>query len=327
MVESNDHCKDFKTTIEYPVYSRKRRQLMPRMASISSSTGTVMSGNLSANPTPACYCKHHSNILAGAAGYDALPLVSTRWNPTPEQLQVLEEMYRRGIRTPTAEQIRQIAGRLRRFGKIEGKNVFYWFQNHKARERQKKRRQLELLSAKQMDCVEPKEPGFSKKYMQSEHAKKLGGPSKCGTPSEGSVSKHRAVESERETVGLMTHFELNLQQKTAAKNNEICCNLDLSSCMFPTPISAQKNYAAQENENPFCALNLSIPSPSKNDDLKINFEDGIQVSNRILQLFPVGSINDCKIVDPIGEEEAFTRNYGTEFKFNYEFFEFLPTKN
>lgn len=72
-------------------------------------------------------------------------LVSSRWNPTPEQVQALEEMYRRGTRTPSADQIQQIAAKLRRFGKIEGKNVFYWFQNHKARDRQKKRRQLELL--------------------------------------------------------------------------------------------------------------------------------------------------------------------------------------
>lgn len=143
---------------------------------------------------------------------------------------------------------------------------------------------------------------------------------------QGSVSKHRAVESECETVGLTTHFELNLQQKTAAKNNEICCNLDLSSCMFHTPIPAQKNYA-QENENPFCALNLSISSPSKNDDLKINFEGGIQENNRILQLFPVWSFDDCEIVDPIGEEGGFKTNYGTEFRVDYEFLEFLPTKN
>ena len=39
----------------------------------------------------------------------AAPLVSTRWNPTPEQLQALEEMYRRGIRTPPGEQIQHIA--------------------------------------------------------------------------------------------------------------------------------------------------------------------------------------------------------------------------
>lgn len=70
-------------------------------------------------------------------------VVSSRWNPTPEQLQTLEELYRRGTRTPSAEQIQHITAQLRRYGKIEGKNVFYWFQNHKARERQKRRRQLE----------------------------------------------------------------------------------------------------------------------------------------------------------------------------------------
>lgn len=72
--------------------------------------------------------------------FNEQPLGTSRWNPTPEQLLALEEMYRRGTRTPSAEQIQHIASQLRRFGKIEGKNVFYWFQNHKARERQKRRR-------------------------------------------------------------------------------------------------------------------------------------------------------------------------------------------
>lgn len=57
----------------------------------------------------------------------------------------VEELYRRGTRTPSAEQIQQITAQLRKFGKIEGKNVFYWFQNHKARERQKRRRQMFLV--------------------------------------------------------------------------------------------------------------------------------------------------------------------------------------
>ncbi|EPS72786.1 hypothetical protein M569_01972 [Genlisea aurea] len=73
-------------------------------------------------------------------------VVSSRWNPTPEQLQTLEELYRRGTRTPSADQIQQITAELRRFGKIEGKNVFYWFQNHKARERLKRRRQMDQHS-------------------------------------------------------------------------------------------------------------------------------------------------------------------------------------
>lgn len=70
------------------------------------------------------------------------PAGSTRWCPTPEQLMILEEMYRSGVRTPNASQIQHITAHLSFYGKIEGKNVFYWFQNHKARERQKLRRKL-----------------------------------------------------------------------------------------------------------------------------------------------------------------------------------------
>ncbi|MED6126060.1 Wuschel- homeobox [Stylosanthes scabra] len=64
---------------------------------------------------------------------------SSRWNPTKEQISILENLYRQGIRTPSAEEIQQITTRLRAFGHIEGKNVFYWFQNHKARQRQKQK--------------------------------------------------------------------------------------------------------------------------------------------------------------------------------------------
>ncbi|KAL6865396.1 hypothetical protein ACP4OV_016547 [Aristida adscensionis] len=67
---------------------------------------------------------------------------STRWYPTPEQLMILEEMYRGGLRTPSASQIQQITAQLAAHGRIEGKNVFYWFQIHKARDRQKLRRRL-----------------------------------------------------------------------------------------------------------------------------------------------------------------------------------------
>ncbi|KAK4760392.1 hypothetical protein SAY87_005285 [Trapa incisa] len=72
---------------------------------------------------------------------------SSRWNPTREQIVILEGMYKQGIRTPTAEQIQQITERLRAYSHIEGKNVFYWFQNHKARQRQRQKQEnLALLS-------------------------------------------------------------------------------------------------------------------------------------------------------------------------------------
>jgi hypothetical protein len=65
---------------------------------------------------------------------------TTRWNPSPDQIKVLEMLYRGGMRTPNSFQIEQITEELGKYGRIEGKNVFYWFQNHKARERQKQKR-------------------------------------------------------------------------------------------------------------------------------------------------------------------------------------------
>ncbi|XP_074560383.1 WUSCHEL-related homeobox 4-like [Curcuma longa] len=58
----------------------------------------------------------------------------------PEQVKLLEALYAGGLRTPNPVQIEQITAELSRFGRIQGKNVFYWFQNHKARERQKQKR-------------------------------------------------------------------------------------------------------------------------------------------------------------------------------------------
>ncbi|XP_071705517.1 protein WUSCHEL-like [Rutidosis leptorrhynchoides] len=75
-----------------------------------------------------------------SGNYATCRQTSTRWTPTSDQIRILKELYyNNGIRSPTADQIQRIAAQLRQYGKIEGKNVFYWFQNHKARERQKKR--------------------------------------------------------------------------------------------------------------------------------------------------------------------------------------------
>lgn len=65
-----------------------------------------------------------------------------RWNPTAEQVKVLTDLFRSGLRTPTTDQIQKISSQLSFYGNIESKNVFYWFQNHKARERQKRRRKV-----------------------------------------------------------------------------------------------------------------------------------------------------------------------------------------
>ncbi|CAN6236458.1 unnamed protein product [Urochloa humidicola] len=90
---------------------------------------------------------------------------TTRWNPSPDQIKVLEMLYRGGMRTPNSFQIEQITEELGKYGRIEGKNVFYWFQNHKARERQKQKRAAlltlsttsSLTPAETKDGVEKKE--------------------------------------------------------------------------------------------------------------------------------------------------------------------------
>ncbi|MED6218963.1 wuschel- homeobox [Stylosanthes scabra] len=69
-----------------------------------------------------------------------------RWNPTAEQVEVLSSLFRSGLRTPTTDQIQRISNHLSFYGKIESKNVFYWFQNHKARDRHNKRRKLSSAS-------------------------------------------------------------------------------------------------------------------------------------------------------------------------------------
>ncbi|XP_057981706.1 WUSCHEL-related homeobox 7-like isoform X2 [Malania oleifera] len=63
-----------------------------------------------------------------------------RWNPTSEQVKVLTDLFRSGLRTPSTDQIQKISTQLSFYGKIESKNVFYWFQNHKARERHKRQK-------------------------------------------------------------------------------------------------------------------------------------------------------------------------------------------
>nr|CCP29676.1 HD transcription factor [Gnetum gnemon] len=66
-----------------------------------------------------------------------------RWNPTKEQVEMLEGFYNDGICTPSAVQIDDMAAQLRRYGPIQGKNVFYWFQNRKARFRNQLRQSLQ----------------------------------------------------------------------------------------------------------------------------------------------------------------------------------------
>lgn len=133
-------------TIQDSLNGRKLRPLMPKTTTATCTNPPCTLARIHATTDHLLTLNHHQWATATAAGdrsksTQQVVVSSSRWNPTPDQLQALEELYRRGTRTPSAEQIQHITAQLRRYGKIEGKNVFYWFQNHKARERQKRRRQ------------------------------------------------------------------------------------------------------------------------------------------------------------------------------------------
>ncbi|KAL0380867.1 UNVERIFIED_CONTAM: WUSCHEL-related homeobox 1 [Sesamum angustifolium] len=345
MMEGNNH-EHGKELSSSSTDGRKLRPLMPRPISSFNSTKSSSSTFSTIISTPPCCIRNPNNILTwnysrsmintsggvindyGVKRDDEIiktaPLVSGRWNPTREQVQALEEMYRRGIRTPSADQIQQIAAKLRRFGKIEGKNVFYWFQNHKARERQKKRRQLQLIPVPANNKIQhqtPPPPQLGRRYFDIEHHMKLPNPSNCTTHSEDSaVSMHGSVIAEYCNKDGWTNKEL--QQKTVTPLKiQTSCQFDLSSCFSAQPITT----ADQENTKPLItALNLSLLLPPKNSD-DHNYIVGSEVkeNDQTLELFPIGTGRSSDLDEPEIHDVSTTE---TKLRPN-EFIEFLPTKN
>ncbi|KAG6746799.1 hypothetical protein NC652_034598 [Populus alba x Populus x berolinensis] len=187
---------------------RKLRPLVPRPIPSTNNTPTASSppclGSRLHNTDFLALNQYHLASMAdqNKREFNTQPVVmSSRWNPTPEQLRTLEDLYRRGTRTPSTDQIQDITAQLRRYGRIEGKNVFYWFQNHKARERQKRRRQMESDSfdghqqnGHGIEIFERKESEASRTCYEGEQTKNWAPSTNCSTLSEESVSISRATK-------------------------------------------------------------------------------------------------------------------------------------
>ncbi|GLT65288.1 hypothetical protein SLA2020_377270 [Shorea laevis] len=242
-------------------------------------------------------------------------VVSSRWNPTPEQLRALEELYRRGTRTPSADQIQHITAQLRRYGKIEGKNVFYWFQNHKARERQKRRRQMESASDTH-EILERKELGASRTVFEVEQTKNWAPHTNCSTLAEESVSIQRATKAavaECRTDGWIQFDEGELQQRrNFAERNGTWQMMQLSCPSPPTHlINSPATTTATTTTNPSKVrtmdqklikttrdLNIFI-APYRGNGLNQYYsfngdgnEDDYCGESQTLQLFPLRSSSD-----------------------------------
>ncbi|XP_062018816.1 protein WUSCHEL-like [Rosa rugosa] len=81
-----------------------------------------------------------NNQAAGSSANTDFWRSRARWVPTPDQIRILKDLYYdKGIKCPTTEHIHEICLRLNQYGHVEGKNIYFWFQNVRAREKQMKR--------------------------------------------------------------------------------------------------------------------------------------------------------------------------------------------
>ncbi|XVF12208.1 hypothetical protein REPUB_Repub08aG0094900 [Reevesia pubescens] len=286
-------------------------------------------------------------------------VVSSRWNPTPEQLRTLEELYRRGTRTPTADQIQHITAQLRRYGKIEGKNVFYWFQNHKARERQKRRRQMELAQddqhSRDTDIFERKDPEANRTDYEVEQTKNWTIPTNCSTLAEESVSMQTeakvAVAECRAARWIQFEEAGELQQRrNFVERNGTWQKMEISysSClptisttaaatstatMTTAPISTAIRTMDPKQQQLIKTHGLDIfiaPTCRHNGNVLDHFnnarnQDDAPGDSQTLQLFPLrsgdGSDNSKE------KENEISLAAVTASLTPYQFFEFLPLKN
>ncbi|KAM3703091.1 hypothetical protein ACB094_04G073100 [Castanea mollissima] len=281
-------------------------------------------------------------------------VVSSRWNPTPEQLRALEELYRRGTRTPSAEQIQHITAQLRRYGKIEGKNVFYWFQNHKARERQKRRRQMDLASDDHLrdniEILNRKELGANRTVFEVEQTKNWAPHTNCSTLAEESVSIQRSAKAavaECMTDGWIQFDEGELQQRrnfvernATRQIMQLTCpphlthliNTPTSSTTTATTTTTQATVRTTMDQKLIKTRDLNIfIAPYRENGINYfnssvsNEEDGCGES-QTLQLFPLRSSSDGN--NNINEKETDISVSAMNANFTpFQFFEFLPLKN
>ncbi|PIN03751.1 hypothetical protein CDL12_23719 [Handroanthus impetiginosus] len=340
-------------SIQDPFSSRKLRPLVPRPATIAAAA------------SPPCLTRIHGTDLLALNHHLAMAeqnkkeinaqqvVVSSRWNPTPEQLQTLEELYRRGTRTPSAEQIQHITSQLRRYGKIEGKNVFYWFQNHKARERQKRRRQLESLSDDKnnnnnnnhVENGEKREPpGANKTVFEDEQTRNWPSPANSSIIAEKNGAKKTECKLPDGWIQFDDDAELQ-QRKTATWqmiHNLSCC----SSSSPPTNlVNSSSTPAANSTIIPPTTL---TPMETKPEDF-INIFLGHHINTQnlshsagngrgggeeaqTLQLFPLRSggrhcLNYEYGGDEAEEEEEESGAAMNHVTYPFQFIEFLPLKN
>ncbi|KAK7251996.1 hypothetical protein RIF29_35654 [Crotalaria pallida] len=302
---------------------------------------------ISSMDQPYCFCSHYCNHLltfnphvahledqgTNNTGFDMQSSQrSSRWSPTPVQLLVLEELYRQGTKTPTSEQIQQIASQLRQFGKIEGKNVFYWFQNHKARERQKRRRrEMEEISSAE-EGVWILATGLKGTGCEVKETKRWASTSNCSEHAEESV----ALDIAEKGSNWWTQFEergVHVLRTNMAEKPAKCPNKEMPS--LPPITTSSYDVAAAQTTNNTQPLNITphhqnynLPLVLNNRESFNNHDDEENAYPRTLELFPLKR-DEQDGISLTARKSRFYANASmdtTEIPSN-QFFEFLPLRN
>ncbi|XP_047340115.1 WUSCHEL-related homeobox 1-like [Impatiens glandulifera] len=357
---------------------RKLRPIVPR----------PMSGSLTTNNNGPCFrtingphdllsFNHHfANGMGHEQGKKELTgpqqqqqqqvVVSSRWNPTPEQLQTLEELYRRGTRTPSADQIQHITAQLRRFGKIEGKNVFYWFQNHKARERQKRRRQLETSSTEEnqqqmhgcINDLERKESGgvsSCRTVFEVEQTKGWIPSTNCSTLAEKSISLEKGAKTgsecrradgwvqfheQREILHhqLIANSSLQMEKnatwqmmQSAPTHHLLNTHLNIPHAITTTtsPITTMSPFSQDQTNTIWSKMGpkIFIPQTLVSGHNPNRVVTSSAEESQTLQLFPLEGMTREEEAMNGKLTEASADIEGELSSAPYQFFEFLPLKN
>ncbi|KAL3818616.1 hypothetical protein ACJIZ3_004521 [Penstemon smallii] len=325
---------------------RRLRQLMPRPP--TTSTTLIHAGTHDLLALNHHFEEQNKRVLNNNNNNTQQIVVSSRWNPTPEQLQTLEELYRRGTRTPSAEQIQLITAQLRRYGKIEGKNVFYWFQNHKARERQKRRRQLHqpppLSDNHNGEKKDSSLTGANRSVYEVEQTKnwasptnsstiapekqgRSGAPTECKGADDGWLqfdynNNNNNNNEEEEAAAAAEEEEITtiLQQRKNATWQQMM-HLSCSSSSSPAPITTTTTTTIQSTTMVMPKdkhLNILLEPYGSNG--RGGGEEA--AATQTLQLFPLLGDGDEK--DNASTMMDSTTNHHVT---PYPFFEFLPLKN
>ncbi|GLT45486.1 hypothetical protein SLA2020_193150 [Shorea laevis] len=320
---------------------RKLRPLIPRSlhsASNYSRTHTLGANFFSLN--------HH---LPTMGDFNVQPVVvSSRWNPTPEQLRTLEELYRRGTRTPSADQIQHITSQLRRYGKIEGKNVFYWFQNHKARERQKRRLQKDSATdehSHNIEIFERKDLEANQTGYEVDQGKNWITSMNSSTIAKESILMPRAVKAavtecrpdgwiQLDEVEL--HYRRNIMERNAFTNLVNTANTTTATATFSTPTAITATAMAPlataiSSIKTHDLLNIFLTSEREHNNGLINHLSSLRNDedecgeSQTLKLFPLCSEDGSD--DTTKKETEISVAAMNANLTHYQFFEFLPLKD